>query len=65
MLLKIYQRSIRDLSEILKHIGQSKTERNSPRYRELFNEFTVRLEKVKTAYNALASDPDVQEELIQ
>ncbi|MDA7921070.1 hypothetical protein N9B73_04880 [Verrucomicrobiales bacterium] len=49
----------------MKHIGQSKTERNSPRYRELFNEFTVRLEKVKTAYNALASDPDVQEELIQ
>ncbi len=54
--------ALEDLSGILKQMDQAS---NGPRYRELFGQFENQLRKVKTAYNALASDSEIQEELIQ
>lgn len=57
--------ALEDLSAILKTLDESKVDSNSPRFRQLFSEMESSIDAVRTAYNALASDPDVQEELIK
>lgn len=57
--------ALEDLSQILKALDESKLNSSSPRFNQMFAEFKSKLDKVRTAYNALASDPAIQEELIQ
>jgi hypothetical protein len=57
--------ALEDLSGALEAIGDSKLSGRSARVQTLLRNYRVALGRVKTEYNKLASNPDIQEELIK
>ncbi len=57
--------ALEDLSSALGAIGESKLGGNSARVQVLLRNYRAALSRVKTEYNKLASNPDIQEELIK
>ena len=57
--------ALEDLSKTLEALGASKLGNRSVRYRNLLVKFKAALSLVQTEYNKLASNPEVQEELIE
>ncbi len=57
--------ALEELSKALGAIGESKLGGNSARVQALLRNYRAALSRVKTEYNKLASNPDIQEELIK
>jgi len=57
--------SLEDLSRALERLGESSLTPGTAGYRSLVNDVGDAIDRVQAEYNELASDPQIQEELIQ